>query len=314
MKLHEYTDDFSALTSKTAEMMKIPELIIEKDYWVTYILWNLANSEFSENVIFKGGTSLSKAYKCIERFSEDIDFAIKEKDTGDSKRKTLMKAIEKAATTGLTLLEKHPQTVKFGRNRKTFYDYSKTRNRSTNSFIKDTIQLEINTFTHPSPAEKKQVNTFIYEFLNANGLKKEIEETNLKPFNVLTLSIERTLCEKILSLIRISYEGTDILKTKNRHFYDIAKILQTMKITDINAETFKLAFKDDKDNSTFNNIWTEMPLKDAPLFKNFNEIWKSLEKQYFTEMQELCWNNKIPPTPEIKKVFQEIRLFITHTI
>ena len=49
---------------------------IEKDWWVTMTLKALFNASFSENMVFKGGTSLSKGWNLIELFSEDIDLAI----------------------------------------------------------------------------------------------------------------------------------------------------------------------------------------------------------------------------------------------
>ncbi|MDZ7765640.1 MAG: nucleotidyl transferase AbiEii/AbiGii toxin family protein [Melioribacteraceae bacterium] len=49
---------------------------IEKDAWVTLVLRMLFDSELNQHIVFKGGTSLSKCYNLIERFSEDIDFSI----------------------------------------------------------------------------------------------------------------------------------------------------------------------------------------------------------------------------------------------
>ena len=49
---------------------------IEKDWWVTLTLMALFQSAFAEYLVFKGGTSLSKCWKLIERFSEDIDIAL----------------------------------------------------------------------------------------------------------------------------------------------------------------------------------------------------------------------------------------------
>jgi predicted nucleotidyltransferase component of viral defense system len=76
MILHKNKEDFQDLVNITAEFFEIPEVYVEKDYWVTYILKNLSSSEYKDNVVFKGGTSLSKAYKLIDRFSEDIDLQI----------------------------------------------------------------------------------------------------------------------------------------------------------------------------------------------------------------------------------------------
>lgn len=59
---------------------KLPRLAIEKDWWVCVVLKALSMSQYSNLYSFKGGTSLSKGWKLIERFSEDIDIAIKRDD------------------------------------------------------------------------------------------------------------------------------------------------------------------------------------------------------------------------------------------
>ena len=68
MKLHESVDFRDAVLA-TAQHMKIPDVFVEKDYWVTFVLYRLARHPSSNKIVFKGGTSLSKAYNLIERFS-----------------------------------------------------------------------------------------------------------------------------------------------------------------------------------------------------------------------------------------------------
>ncbi len=63
---------FKQLSVKTG----IQPQAIEKDAWVTLVLRIIFGTQISEYLVFKGGTSLSKAYKLIQRFSEDIDLAI----------------------------------------------------------------------------------------------------------------------------------------------------------------------------------------------------------------------------------------------
>ena len=60
----------------TASNHKLPEQIIEKDWWVTQVLKAVFSLPYAEHLSFKGGTSLSKCWHKIERFSEDIDIAI----------------------------------------------------------------------------------------------------------------------------------------------------------------------------------------------------------------------------------------------
>lgn len=68
----------------TSERMNVSEDIVEKDYYVTLILRKLSTIEYP--VVFKGGTSLSKAYKVIDRFSEDIDITFTE-HLGEARKK-----------------------------------------------------------------------------------------------------------------------------------------------------------------------------------------------------------------------------------
>lgn len=65
------------LIINTAKEMNMPEAIIEKDFWVCYMLHYLFTEfKYRDFICFKGGTSLSKVYHCIERFSEDIDLSL----------------------------------------------------------------------------------------------------------------------------------------------------------------------------------------------------------------------------------------------
>jgi predicted nucleotidyltransferase component of viral defense system len=64
------------LINQMHEDTKLPQVIIEKDMWVTAVLRALFALPYAENLSFKGGTSLSKCWNLIERFSEDVDIAI----------------------------------------------------------------------------------------------------------------------------------------------------------------------------------------------------------------------------------------------
>src|SRR5271170_7805584 len=126
MNLHKSPDEFKDLIEATAQHLNLRPVFVEKDYWVTYVLENLATSEHRDKVIFKGGTSLSKAYGFIERFSEDIDLAILSPDQySDGKMKTLLKQVSADITKGLSIIEGHPAEVKFGKNRTTAYQYNR---------------------------------------------------------------------------------------------------------------------------------------------------------------------------------------------
>ncbi|MBB3836609.1 putative nucleotidyltransferase component of viral defense system [Runella defluvii] len=76
MKLHENPDLFADAISITAEYLNLPEIYVEKDYWVTFTLQHTFTSPLAEFTVFKGGTALAKCFSFISRFSEDIDLVL----------------------------------------------------------------------------------------------------------------------------------------------------------------------------------------------------------------------------------------------
>ena len=67
MNLHENKTLFQDAVLATSQYLNIPEIFIEKDYWVTIALHQIFHSDMAGQVVFKGGTALSKCYKLIER-------------------------------------------------------------------------------------------------------------------------------------------------------------------------------------------------------------------------------------------------------
>ena len=101
MKLHEFQTEFKDLITIVANKMHLPESAIERDYYIVMLLKNLADSEYAEKCVFKGGTSLSKCYPgSIERFSEDIDLTFLGIDESDKVCDKAIKRIEKIMTVG----------------------------------------------------------------------------------------------------------------------------------------------------------------------------------------------------------------------
>ncbi len=88
MYLHEDRENFRDIIEQVSDENERTPVVIEKDYYVTLLLKLL--SEQLDNCVFKGGTSLSKGFHVIDRFSEDIDITFEEY-IGESKRKKLKK-------------------------------------------------------------------------------------------------------------------------------------------------------------------------------------------------------------------------------
>lgn len=93
MNLHDDREAFDELLIGAANELAIPTDIIEKDYYVTIALKKL--SEKLEDMVFKGGTSLTKCYQLLNRFSEDIDISYTAESgiPGEARKKQLKKAV-----------------------------------------------------------------------------------------------------------------------------------------------------------------------------------------------------------------------------
>jgi predicted nucleotidyltransferase component of viral defense system len=99
MNLHNNKKLFEKYIRETAKLMDTNPFYIEKDYYVTKMLHNISKSDSVKNISFKGGTSLSKAYNMILRFSEDVDLRIHDPENltfGGGVAKRLYKSVEKS--------------------------------------------------------------------------------------------------------------------------------------------------------------------------------------------------------------------------
>ena len=76
MTLDNNRQQLSDAIRAASEHLDIAPVYIEKDYWITKILQQLSRTSQANNTVWKGGTSLSKAYRLIDRFSSDIDVAV----------------------------------------------------------------------------------------------------------------------------------------------------------------------------------------------------------------------------------------------
>jgi predicted nucleotidyltransferase component of viral defense system len=311
MKFHE-AKEFEDAVNAAADKFGMRPSFVEKDYWVTYALKNLSRAEEAKSTVFKGGTSLSKVYSCINRFSEDIDLAIiTTAGQSQSLVKKQLKAVDLAASGSLTLLD-DPPPVRKGKNRFSCYQYP--RRGEASLITKPYIRLEISAFANPIPHFQAQIGSYLGKFLEEAGYANQVMEYDLEFFPLLVLSIERTCCEKLLSLIRLSYRGPDELRQKIRHFHDLALIIADHRIQEMlstgDHSILHAAFNDDRNISTFQGAWIERPFSEAPLFTDFDAIWSSIKEQYHSELSQLSWAESIPGDSEVKAALFQLLEFV----
>ena len=113
MKLHENQPLFAQPPNFAANILNIRPEFIEKDYWITRALQRMSQNINAEKVVFKGGTSLSKAYRLTNRFSEDIDVAVIDADSfSGNQLKTFIKRLAKDMSADLNELVVPNEQVK----------------------------------------------------------------------------------------------------------------------------------------------------------------------------------------------------------
>jgi hypothetical protein len=151
--------------------------------------------------------------------------------------------------------------------------------------------------------------------LATKGFEEIIKQFGLESFEVNVLARERTVFEKLLSLVRLSYEGTEKVRGKIRHFYDIHQLLnQTdLKGKILIEENFKIlewVMQDDAANGIFAGDWLQKPLSESPLFKDFDSFLKDIESNYTSELVQLVWG-ELPKPALVVDSLQEINKLLS---
>ena len=314
MKLHNDIDLFSGTLRAASQHLGIKLEFVEKDYWITLVLSRLAQSKFTDNAVFKGGTSLSKGYQLIERFSEDVDIALinDQPRTGNEVR-TIIREIEKEITRDLTELHLDNVTSKGSRFRKSVFEYSGIdKNSRSNKLI-----VEVNSFANPFPFQKRKINSFVFDFLMQTGNEKYIHQYNLEPFNLNVLNKEQTLLEKLVSLIRFSYDENALVSIsgKIRHFYDLYFLMGDRDcLAFVHSYVFKEQFdkllQHDKDMFDEPIGWQTKIIAESPLLHDFESLWMQLKIKYQAELSAFAYR-PIPGEEEVSEVFAELIKRIT---
>ena len=222
--LHNDRDLFEQLILRTSEALGIKAEIIEKDYYVTLFLKELVS--VSPDIIFKGGTSLSKCYHLIDRFSEDIDLNIEtETKPSESRRKQLKSSIV-GVIDKLNFTLTNPENVKSRRDYNRYIiDYSSVLGAS---YLKEMLIVETAVYQRAYPTVRKQASSLIYDYLSANGFDDFIKEYALEPFELNVQAAERTMIDKLYALA--DYYLAGMTTEHSRHIYDIYKLLTVVSI------------------------------------------------------------------------------------
>ena len=242
------TQDKIEIINQSVIYKNIPPEAIEKDIWVTAVLRALFALPYAENISFKGGTSLSKCWNVIERFSEDVDIAINREyfgfcgETFTIKQisKNLRKACCKFCRNTLQFdLEKQMIDSGIDKNmfsismnitdvttvdpEKIFIEYKSlfidNQINNDKNYIKPIVILEINGRSMKEPLESVEIKSFVDEAFIGRAFVD-------KAFPVSVVAPERTFFEKICLLHEEFSKQTERIRVNrmSRHLYDIARM------------------------------------------------------------------------------------------
>ena len=238
------TEDKQRVLQQASARSGLPPQAIEKDLWVTTILQIVFTLPFADKLIFKGGTSLSKVWHQIERFSEDIDLAVDrslfnmEGDLAKKQIKKLRKAsslfvkedfcpalqegIEKYGLSSLCSIE--PQQDGEGDNtypepRKIFVKYQSVWAEPM-EYLSPIVMLEIGARSLLEPNEQTHIQSIVEDLFPSI-------QTTLVDSQVATALASKTFLEKAFLLHELfSVEGHGgIAERKSRHLYDLSKMM-----------------------------------------------------------------------------------------
>lgn len=249
------TEQKVQVLNQTGIAKGLPAFVVEKDWWVCILLKAIFQSKYANSIIFKGGTSLSKAYDLIDRFSEDIDLIIDRHLLGFDQlhSKTQIKKLRKSS--GSFIIHEFREELIYQLNqlgiskdlyRIKYNDYvDDTSDPNTleiyynsvvpvsNAYIQQRVLLEMGARSLTEPSEFKSIHSYVDE--NYKDL------SFIQPsFEVQVVVPTRTFIEKVLLLHEEFLKPIDKIRTARltRHYYDLDRMM--------NAGYGKQAIEDDK--------------------------------------------------------------------
>ena len=217
-------DALATAASQVAGATGIPMAHVEKDFWVTEVLRGVARHSAEANVsaVFKGGTSLSKAFGLLQRFSEDIDIIVMVPGESVGKDNACLKSFVAAAETasGLTA-HVDPTTATKGVKRTVTLPYPTAAPAGA---LSKGVRLELGARGGTMPMVQRSVTSLLAQHGPQTGL--EVSFAEAVPFTMHVLAPVRTLVEKLMIVHHAAVAGDAEEQARlARHYYDIWHLL-----------------------------------------------------------------------------------------
>ena len=249
-------DERRAMIQAVSQAKQIDEASAEKDWWVTAVLYAMFHTSISEYLLFKGGTSLSKGWNIINRFSEDIDLALsrdyflnvkklscasctsntqihnlREKGQDfllgefkfelDSKLKALGLDVTVLGDNEILGENGEPRKVPHDKDPSVLYVQYPSLYNSQVSYAVPTIKIEISVLSMSEPFEMRRISSLVEQIFDGEDVDSDFVQT------IRTVSPARTFLEKAFLLCEEYQKDKPRTHRMTRHFYDLEKLMQT---------------------------------------------------------------------------------------
>ena len=310
MKLHKDKDAFQALLSVIAEKTGIREDIIEKDYYLTLLLSELASWQAELPAYFKGGTALYKAIGSLKRFSEDIDLTVEVQDCSKSQGK---KRLETAANgyASLSRTSDKAREINAKGSITSVYEYQPVTKIDVDDALQrfGYVKVEATSFTISEPVESLMVLPLLYSEATTEQQSILHDSYDVFSFEVKTIKMERIFADKILAAE--FYYQRQMLFDVAKHLYDLTLLMNTKRIAALLAredELLKmLEYKRREEQHRIGSDLAEKPFDEFQLFKALENDTKL--QATFAEMQRVYVFNDTDIIPYAEVIRQMSKLY-----
>lgn len=249
-------DERKAMVQKVAELMHIDEAAAEKDWWVTAVLFALFKTKVAKYLLFKGGTSLSKGWNIINRFSEDIDLALgrefflKEKQLTcaqcssntqihhlrekgqdyifgefkeDLQKQLMTLGLNVKVIAENELLDENgkTKTVDHDKDPSVIYIQYPSLYQNETTYATPVVKIEISVLSMDEPFEMKHISSLIEQVFPDEDVDSDIVQ------HIKTVSPARTFLEKAFLSCEEYQKKTPRTYRMSRHLYDLEKLSHT---------------------------------------------------------------------------------------
>lgn len=292
---------FVQLLRIVARETGIAEALIEKDYWVTHTLWAL--HETGLDIWFKGGTSLSKGFGLIQRFSEDLDLMIHPGTetslpavrswTSTNKgpvaqRQAFYDALADALVIPSVRIERDRSRIdKRARGADYLGHYPGVRLDQIAPAMSPFVRLEVG-HARVVPHVEKMLSSFVHDYLDAHGMLGDYEDN--RPRAVRCVHPLVTLFEKLDAMARRYVRDVIEADTFVRHYEDAAQIVRSAN----ELPVIEMAVAELAQDMVAKKDMRALPSPDEPALRLDDPDKRAAIERAYTKIAPMFWGHRIP--------------------